>query len=247
MSTATDLESLTHDYGREIFARLHRSGPLPFTPSWLDERLMEWTMADPAVKVQLFRFIDCLPLLRTPADITRHLREYFDQAGPSVPRWIHRGLRWLPENGRLGALLAKTASWSAERMARRFIAGSDLRETLRTIARLRGQSLAFTVDLLGEAVITEAESQHYQSEYLHLVEGLSQAVNAWPAVDLIDRDERGPLPRVNVSVKLSSLYSQFDPIDPDGTSRVVLSRLRPILHLARQNRCFVNIDMEQYA
>ena len=188
MSTATDLESLTHDYGCEIFARLHRAGPLPFTPAWLDERLMEWTMGDPAVKVQLFRFIDCLPLLRSPADITRHLREYFDEAGPSVPRWIHRGLRWLPENGRLGSLLAKTATWSAERMARRFIAGSDLDETLRAVARLRRQSLTFTVDLLGEAVITEAESEHYQGEYLHLVEGLSRAVNAWPAVDLIDFD-----------------------------------------------------------
>jgi RHH-type proline utilization regulon transcriptional repressor/proline dehydrogenase/delta 1-pyrroline-5-carboxylate dehydrogenase len=247
MSTATELESLTHDYGREIFARLHRTGPLPFTPAWLDERLMEWTMGDPAVKVQLFRFIDCLPLLRSPADITRHLREYFGEAGDAVPRWIRAGLRWLPENGRLGKLLAKTAEWSAERMARRFIAGSDLDQTLHTIARLRRQALGFTVDLLGEAVITEAEAEHYQGEYLHLVGGLSRAVNAWPAVDLIDRDERGPLPRVNVSVKLSSLYSQFDPIDPDGTGRVVRERLRPILRLAREDRSFVNIDMEQYA
>ena len=130
---------------------------------------------------------------------------------------------------------------------RRFIAGSDLDETLRTVARLRAQSLAFTVDLLGEAVITEAEAEQYQGEYLHLLQGLSRAVNAWPAVDLIDRDERGPLPRVNVSVKLSALYSQFDPMDPEGTGRVVLRRLRPILRLARDNRCFINIDMEQYA
>ncbi|HZT80766.1 MAG TPA: L-glutamate gamma-semialdehyde dehydrogenase, partial [Gemmataceae bacterium] len=178
---------------------------------------------------------------------TRHLREYFGEAGPSVPHWIRAGLRWLPENGRLGNLLAKTAAWSAERMARRFIAGSDLDETLRTVARLRAQSLAFTVDLLGEAVITEAEAEQYQGEYLHLLQGLSRAVNAWPAVDLIDRDERGPLPRVNVSVKLSALYSQFDPMDPEGTGRVVLRRLRPILRLARDNRCFINIDMEQYA
>jgi RHH-type proline utilization regulon transcriptional repressor/proline dehydrogenase/delta 1-pyrroline-5-carboxylate dehydrogenase len=247
MPTATELESLTHDYGREIFARLRRAGPIPFTPAWLDERLMGWTMADPAVKVQLFRFIDCLPLLRSPADITRHLREYFDQAGEAVPGWIHTGLRLLPERGRLGGLLARTASWSAERMARRFIAGSDLDETLAAVARLRRESLGFTVDLLGEAVITEAESAHYQAEYLHLVEGLSKAVNSWPAVDLIDRDERGPLPRVNVSVKLSSLYSQFDPIDPDGSGRMVRERLRPILRLARERRCFVNIDMEQYA
>src|SRR5262249_20920623 len=143
----SELESLTHDYGREIFARLHHRGPFPFTPAWVDERLMEWTMGDPAVKVQLFRFIDCLPLLRSPADITRHLREYFHEAGEHVPRWIRTGMRWLPENGRLGNLVAKTARWSAERMARRFIAGSDLPETLRAIAQLRRRSLGFTVDL----------------------------------------------------------------------------------------------------
>src|SRR5437773_8775088 len=63
----------------------------------------------------------------------------------------------------------------------------------------------------------------------------------------IDRDHLGPLPCVNVSVKLSSLYSQFDPIDPEGTSRAVLARLRPILRLARRQHAFVNVDMEQYA
>src|SRR5262249_33366792 len=69
----------------------------------------------------------------------------------------------------------------------------------------------------------------------------------WPEVDRIDRDDDGPLPRVNVSVKLSALYSQFDPIDPEGTSHAVLARLRPILRAARHGRAFVNVDMEQYA
>src|SRR5262249_28730431 len=54
-------------------------------------------------------------------------------------------------------------------------------------------------------------------------------------------------PRVNVSVKLSALYSQFDPIDPDGTSRAVRFRLRPLLRAARQRGAFVNFDMEQYS
>src|SRR4029079_14732710 len=42
-------------------------------------------------------------------------------------------------------------------------------------------------------------------------------------------------------------YSQFDPIDPEGTSAAVRRRLRPILDAARQRFAFVNIDMEQYA
>ena len=100
-----DLEALTIRYGREIFGRLERPTPLPFGPSWWDERLMEWSMGDEAIKVQLFRFVDVLPLLRTPADITRHLREYFGQAQERLPGWLTFLLRWLPSRGVLGALL----------------------------------------------------------------------------------------------------------------------------------------------
>ena len=39
-----------------------------------------------------------------------------------------------------------------------------------------------------------------------------------------------------MSVKLSALYSQFDPIDPDGTSRAVRERLRPILRAGAADR-----------
>src|SRR5258708_4940760 len=98
MLAAHDLDALTRDYGREIFARVDRDGPLLFAPRWWDERLMDWTMGNPALKVQLFRFVDCLPLLHTPADITRHLREYFEEAGPPLPPWIPTGARWLPAN-----------------------------------------------------------------------------------------------------------------------------------------------------
>ena len=242
-----DLETLTMRYGREIFSRLERPTLLPFGPSWWDERLMEWSMGDEAIKVQLFRFVDVLPLLRTPADITRHLREYFGQAHERLPGWLTFALRWLPSTGILGTLLAKTAHRSAERLARKFIAGANLNEALDAIAALRRRSLTFTVDLLGEATITEVEAEISQRAYTDIIDGLSKRVNAWEPNDLIDRDDSGPLPRVNVSVKLSSLYSQFDPIDPDGTSRAVRARLRPILRTARQHRTFVNFDMEQYA
>jgi RHH-type proline utilization regulon transcriptional repressor/proline dehydrogenase/delta 1-pyrroline-5-carboxylate dehydrogenase len=242
-----DVESLTRSYGREIFARLHRGGVIPFGPSWWDERLMEWSMGDEAVKIQLFRFVDVLPLLHSPETITRHLREYFGEARENLPGWLTLGLRWLPSHGLLGRLLAKTAYRSAERLARKFIAGTNLTEALHAIARLRRRSLAFTIDRLGEATITEQEAEQAQADYLELINGLSREVNTWPAKDLIDRDDHGPLPRVNVSVKLSALYSQFDPIDPDGTSRAVRQRLRPILRASREQSSFVNIDMEQYA
>ena len=244
---ADELEYLTRAYGREIFSRLDRQGPLLFSPAWWDEHLMGLTMKDPAVKVQLFRFIDVLPLLDSAPEINRHLREYFQEVGAHLPPWARAGLRWLPHDGLAGRLLARTARSNAQRLARRFIAGSNLNEALRAIARLRQRSLAFTVDLLGEAIITEVEAQRYQMTYLELIDGLSREVNDWRPIDVIDRGPDGPLPRVNVSIKLSGLYSQFDPIDPEGTSRAVSARLRPIFRAARQHHAFVNVDMEQYA
>ena len=67
----------------------------------------------------------------------------------------------------------------ARRLARRFIAGSNLAEALEAIARLRRRSLAFTLDLLGEATITEAEAVRCQAEYIDLIEGLSSSACQW--------------------------------------------------------------------
>jgi RHH-type proline utilization regulon transcriptional repressor/proline dehydrogenase/delta 1-pyrroline-5-carboxylate dehydrogenase len=242
-----ELEALTQSYGREIFSRLAAARPVLLGPRWWDDRLMSWTMAEEAVKLQLFRFVDVLPMLRRPEDVNRHLREYFQEASGHLPRWLRIAVRHLPEKGLAGSILAKMATRSASRLAHRFIAGSNLSEALETVASLRLRSMAFTVDLLGEATLTEAEAERYQTEYLGLIGGLSGQVNALPEISLIDEGAGMALPRVNVSIKLSSLYSQFDPIDPEGTSLAVRKRLRPILRLARQSRAFVNVDMEQYA
>ncbi len=245
--TEIESEKRIQAYGREIFARVDRRGPLPFSPHWFDERLMNWTMSQDSLKIQLFRFIDALPLLDHPEAIAGHLREYLDAAGSGTPWWVRHGRKLLPTRGVLARLLANAAKGNASHLARRFIAGSNVEEALRTIQAQRAHSLAFTIDLLGEATITEAEADGVQAQYLELLEGLSQAVNRWPEEPLIDRDDNGPIPRVNVSVKLSALFSQFDPIDPVGTSEAVRRRLRPILRTAKRLHAFVNFDMEQYA
>jgi RHH-type proline utilization regulon transcriptional repressor/proline dehydrogenase/delta 1-pyrroline-5-carboxylate dehydrogenase len=248
MSAAVaDREARIRAYGKEIFARLDRRGPAVFTPGWVDDLLMKASMADEAVKVQLFRFIDALPNLRDPEEISGHLREYLSAAGPGLPWWGRLGVKFMPRNGVGGKALAWAADRNARRMAHRFIAGSTVPEAIEAVAKLRRRKLAFTIDLLGEATITEEEAVHYQGQYFDLLDGLSRSVNAWPVVGLIDTDHAGPIPRVNVSVKLSSLYSQFDPIAPEATSAAVRDRLRPILRTAKRLGAFVNFDMEQYS
>src|SRR5438552_2217220 len=145
----SDLDTLTRAYGRDVFARLSRSGPPLFSPAWFDDLLMGWSMADEAVKVQLFRFVDALPLLKTSESIARHLREYFEVIRPRLPGWMRFGLRLMPEHGPGGQLLAWSARVNARRLARRFIAGSNVAEALTAIHRLRQRRMGFTIDLLG--------------------------------------------------------------------------------------------------
>ncbi len=244
MSSA--LEDRIRILGREIFARLDRGGPMPLTRAWANDQLMNLSMGHEALKVQLFRFVDTLPYLHDPADLARHLREYLSEAKADLPWWARHGIRFIPRTGLLANLLAKLTRANAGAMARKFIAGSNIPEAIDAVRRLRAEGQTFTVDLLGEATVTEPEADHVQKQYFELLAGLAE-VNDWPEAPEIDRDDRGPIPRVNVSVKLSALYSQFDPIDPDGTTRAVLNRLRPILSAAKRTGAFVNFDMEQHA
>ena len=65
--------------------------------------------------------------------------------------------------------LAVQRGHKIRRMARRFIAGETPPEALATIYKLRQQQCAFTLDLLGEATLTEEEPQAYQQRYLALL------------------------------------------------------------------------------
>src|SRR5438270_9895563 len=124
----TDLDARTRQYGREIFARLDRQGPVVFTRPWFEDRLMGLGTHDPALKVQLFRFVDTLPYLKRDEDVSRHLYEYLREAGDELPRWVRRGMRFIPTGGPAGKLLAFAARTGAEQMARKFIAGSNVAE-----------------------------------------------------------------------------------------------------------------------
>src|SRR5947208_2197470 len=90
-------------------------------------------------------------------------RAAWKRPGEGLPSWIPVVLGLLPRRGLLGRLLAWTARRGAERLARKFIAGSNVHEALVSVNRLRARSLTFTVDLLGEATLTEAEAEKAQA------------------------------------------------------------------------------------
>lgn len=241
------VDAATQQIGRALWGQLSRRTPSIFERRWWDDRILQWAMADESVKVQMFRFVDVLPMLRTREAVMQHLQEYFEEVREKLPWAVRLGLDVSQPEGVLGRAVAVNARSNAMRMARRFIAGSTVDEVFQTVARLRKQGLAFTLDLLGEATTSERDAEHYQQAYLRLIGGLSTAVEQWPRNELLDDSPYGPVPRVNVSIKLSALYSQFDPIDPAGTAEAVKARLRPILRCAREHDAYVHFDMEHYA
>jgi RHH-type proline utilization regulon transcriptional repressor/proline dehydrogenase/delta 1-pyrroline-5-carboxylate dehydrogenase len=237
-----ELQQQIEEIGREIFFRVRgasTSGGAKF-----DDAMMAISMRAESLKSQLFRFVDVLPALKSSAAVAGHLSEYIGEGTQQAPR-LKWAARFLPTGGALGAVVSSAALFNVKRMAQKFIAAGDLDGAVTAIGKLRERRLAFTLDVLGEAVVSEAEAARYQEQYLQLLRDLPARVAKFTGDPLIDRDAKGTIPRTNVSVKLSSMYSQFDPLDAGGTREAVLGRLRPILRLARERGVFINFDMEQ--
>jgi RHH-type proline utilization regulon transcriptional repressor/proline dehydrogenase/delta 1-pyrroline-5-carboxylate dehydrogenase len=246
----SQVEAETHRLGTEIWNQLSHRRASMFERRWWDDRILSAAMADESLKVQMFRFVDVLPRLKTHRDVTRHLQEYFLEVKEHLPfaiEMVRFGIEHLSPDSVLSRALAYNARSNATRMARRFIAGTSVSEVLSAITVLRTQGFAFTLDLLGEAVISEAEAEAYQASYLELIDGLAPIVNAWPENAQTDFDHEGAIPRVNVSVKLSALVSHFRPMDVVGTTNAVKERLRPLLRKAREQQAYLHFDMEQYS
>jgi RHH-type transcriptional regulator, proline utilization regulon repressor / proline dehydrogenase / delta 1-pyrroline-5-carboxylate dehydrogenase len=241
---SSDVERRAVEIGRELLhaARDHRTGV--FSAKFWNDQLMNWSMKDPAFKLQLFRFIDVFPMLRTPAMVHDYLTDYLGQPGVTLPPGMDLGLK---VGGLAKGIMAKTITGRISAMAGNFIAGVDAASALPTLKRLWSEGVAFSVDLLGEACLSDEEVVAYQRRYLDLIETLPATVAGWPTNRQLETDYLGPIPRTNVSIKISSLCARTDPIDFDGSLRALVDSLRPILEAAAKGNVLVNFDMEQAA
>ncbi|MCE9528570.1 MAG: L-glutamate gamma-semialdehyde dehydrogenase [Planctomycetales bacterium] len=247
--TTTDLaaiEAQTQAIGRHLFANLDDTRPRIWNRRWWDDRMMAWSMQDESLKVQLFRFVDVLPMLASADSVTEHLHEYLEAVKDKLPMAVRVALGVARRTPFTRAAVARAARLSAQDFARRFIAGENARQVLRAAKKERQLRRGFTLDILGEAVISDSEAEKYFRAYLELLEAITPEVQSWQADSLIDQDDRGEIPRVNLSVKLSALDSQFDALDHEGTTRRAGERLQELFRAARRLGAFINVDMESY-
>jgi len=214
-----------------------------FSSKFYSDKLMNWSMKDQEFKVQLFRFVDVFPMLQTPDQVHEHLEDYLSQPGVTLPPGMDLGLR---AGGIAKGIMTKTISSQIKGMAGKFIAGTDAKSALPRLQKLWDNDIGFSVDLLGEACLSDAEADEYKEKYLDLINNLPSEVSEWKANKQIESDHLGPIPRCNVSIKVSSLSAKVDPIDTEGSIAELMTRLDPILEAAIAKGVFINFDMEQF-
>ncbi|MEH2110440.1 L-glutamate gamma-semialdehyde dehydrogenase [Nostoc sp.] len=212
-----------------------------------DDKLLAWAMSNPGLRVQLFRFIDTLPALHSKSEIASHLQEYLGDESVELPAALKGMLNFANPDSVPGQVAATTVGTAVETLAHKYISGENIKQVIKTVERLRKEKMAFTIDLLGEAVITEAEAQSYLERYLELMQQLVEASKNWTAIPAIDEADGELIPKVQVSVKLTAFYSQFDPLDAKGSEDKVSDRIRILLRRAKELGAAVHFDMEQYA
>jgi RHH-type proline utilization regulon transcriptional repressor/proline dehydrogenase/delta 1-pyrroline-5-carboxylate dehydrogenase len=241
-----DLDRATVALARRIAELGTGEGSKVFHLSWWSEKMMDWAMARPAFKTQLFRFVDVFPAMTDDADVARHIDEYFE--GHDVPTALRAGIG-LADRVPLGSRVeANVARRNIERMARQFIVGQSGAEAVEGLRKQWIDGSAFTVDLLGEKTVVPSEADRYAARVHELVTTLADAVVDWPASPggLLEHDDLGPLPRVNVSIKPTALAPHLAPLTRELGLAEAKDRLRPILRLARARGAFVYFDMEHY-
>lgn len=230
--------------GEQIFALMDKQPPPAlFSKKGAYARLMDWSMKDPVFKTQLFRFVDVLPALNSSGEIVRHLQEYLGDKAVELNPALKAGLA---ASSFAPALVAGPVKAQIVDMAGQFVAGVSGEDLIRQIRKNIKLGIATTIDLLGEAVVSEEEADIFLKRNLEILDSVSKFYASEPTPCFSDLGPDGPLPRLNLSVKISALTPDVHPADPENSIKALKQRLRPILRRAAEVGALINFDMESY-
>ncbi|HWK25306.1 MAG TPA: proline dehydrogenase family protein [Solirubrobacter sp.] len=233
------LERELFEVGRQMAAALPTTrNPLKV----LDDKAMDLASSDAELKAALFRFVDVVPACRNLDDLARHLTAFLEEVGEPPPSV---GVAMRMGNTKAGRrALGMAAAAGVRHMAHRFIVGERPDAALGVLRDLWKDGVASTVDLLGEATVTQAEAQRYADRCADALDTIAGAAAAWPPREQLERDSAGPLARANLSVKVSALTPLLRADAPERGKRDAADRLRPLLRRAAERGAHLHIDME---
>jgi proline dehydrogenase len=238
-----ELERELFAVGEKLAASLPRSSRNPLKAA--DEKAMELASKDQELKAALFRFVDVVPACRNLDDLARHLTGFLGEVGEKPGGRVPIDVAMRMGSSRAGrTALGAAAARGVKHMAHRFIVGETPQEALGVFRDLWKGGVASSVDLLGEATVTQSEAQRYAERCDDALATLVQTMRSWPERPLLETDTFGQLPRANLSVKVSALTPLMKPDAPLRGQRDAAQRLRGLLRRAHELGAHLHIDME---
>jgi len=208
----------------------------------LDAKAMERSAEDAELRAALFRLVDVTPATRSLDDLARHLGAYLEDV-EEQPQPLRVAMRMAGSAAGRRALGAAAAA-SVRHMAHRFIVAESPHAARSVLGDLWRAGVVSSLDLLGEATVTQAEADRYAERCREALDELAEAAPGWPERPLLERDSSGPIPRANLSVKVSALTPLLRPDAPERGREDAARRLRPLLLHARELDAHMHIDME---
>jgi proline dehydrogenase len=208
----------------------------------IDTKAMDIASADADLKAALFRFVDVVPACRSLDDLARHLTGFLGEVD-EAPAPIQAALRM--GNSKAGRrALGVAATTGVRHMAHRFIVGESPEAAMGVLRGLWKGGVASSVDLLGEATVTQPEADRYAARCADALDAIATAAERWPTRPQLEADPLGPLARANLSVKVSALTPLLRPDAPERGKRDAAVRLRELLRHADRVGAHLHIDME---
>src|SRR3954471_12795867 len=236
-----DIEPRVTTIGRALVAAMPTARKTPRAA--VERRVMAAMVDDPELRAAVFRFVDVRPACTDPRELARHLGELLAEADGSPLARRGAALAGGPLTRRP---VAAAAALGVKQMAQRFIIGADAEAALPAVEKLWRDGVATTIDLLGEATVTEEEAEAYADRCEVALRVLDGAARRWPERELLERDGRGTIPRVNLSVKVSALTPLLRPAAPERGIAGAEPRLRRLLRVARETGAHLHVDMESF-
>lgn len=206
------------------------------------DRGMALAARDPQVRAALFRLVNVAPACDGPAELAAHLDGFLGQVRRRTP--LVRAAQRAASAPALRGATGRLAAAAVRGMAHRFIAGESPAQATRELRRLWDGGAAVSVDLLGEATVTRAEGRAYAARCDEALRALSSGAATWPRRPLLEADAIGPLPRVNLSVKVTALTPLVRAEAPQRGRADAAPHLRALLRRARALDAHLQIDME---
>ncbi len=240
MNEGAELEAEVQAVGRELADRFPSPARHPMRS--LDQKAMQLASEDAQTRAALFRLVDVTPACRSLDDLAAHLSGYLEQL-PERPQPLNAAIRMADTGAGRKALGAATAA-AVRHMAHRFIVGDSPTDAMAGIAALWKGGIATSVDLLGESTVTATEADRYAARCAEALASLAAAAQEWPERPLLEGDSSGPIPRANLSVKVTALTPLMSAEAPELGRKDAAERMRPLLRQARELGAHLHVDME---